>query len=217
MREVTAGTRDPDACHKRWSPFLPLTPNQRTVMLHTSRLSAATYRSYVIDSHAGIAGIAGINEDLYAEAINQSDGSIGEGGSGKSQPGDVEMPTHRWSLAGSGAQDPKDGDILIEYHPYSGKNSCLLSSNEYLETLDPGDTDPTEVEPWCPFASQEDFDFAELVHDAKLDQTQIQNFMNLIQRCQGDLGSFTFRKYSDLQSKMEDTSKLLTKVTTFIF
>ena len=130
--------------------------------------------------------------------------------------------TDRWSLAGSGAQDPKDGDILIEYHPYSRRDSHLLSSEEYLETLNPSDADPIgppeeEVELWHPFLSWEDFEFVELVHNMKLDRTQIQNFMNLIQCCQGDLGSFTFCKYSDLQSKMEDASKLLTKVSTFTF
>ena len=41
---------------------------------------------YITDGHAEIAGITGIGEDLCAEAADHSDGSLGEGGSGKCQP-----------------------------------------------------------------------------------------------------------------------------------
>jgi hypothetical protein len=70
----------------------------------------------------------------------------------------------------SGAQAPSEGDIFIEYHPHSRKDPRIVSPGELKETLDDKEyfPEPPDDEPWSPFSSREDFDFAQLAHDAKL-------------------------------------------------
>ena len=77
----------------------------------------------------------------------------------------------------------------------------------------PGSMEPLDDEPWRPFTSREDFDFAELAHDAKLSRPQIDQFIKLIQRCQEAPGPFTFSSFSDLKRVLDRASNLLTQVT----
>src|ERR1700749_4596513 len=119
---------------------------------------------------------------------------------------------------GPGEQIPNTGDIVVEYHPRSGRHSHTFTAEQYKQLLgDPPDpTEPPDDEPWLPFNSREDFEFAELVHDAALNRNQIEKLIQLIQRCQDTPGSFTFKKYDDLKESLEDASKLLTPVTTIL-
>ena len=112
---------------------------------------------------------------------------------------------------------PSDGDILIEYHPHSKKEPCIISTQDYKATLNKQSklTKPPDDKPWLPFSSREEFDFAELVHDAALNQKQIDTLIKLIGRCQEVPGAFTFRNYSDLKRSLDEASKLLTRVSTF--
>jgi len=118
-------------------------------------------------------------------------------------------------LTESGTQVPKAGDITIEYHPHSKKATHIFNPEEYKASLADNSepTKPPDDEPWRPFHTREDFEFAELVHDAALNQPQIEKFIKLIQRCQEAPGSLTFSKYSDLKDSLEAASKLLTPVT----
>lgn len=110
---------------------------------------------------------------------------------------------------------PKVGDIIIKYHPRSKRAPRVLSSEEYQTSLvnesDP--ISPPDDEPWLPFHSREDFEFAELVHDTALNRPQIERFLRLFQRCQESPGSLSFRKYDDLKEALENASKILTPVT----
>ena len=117
-------------------------------------------------------------------------------------------------LIGLDAQMPNTGDIRIEYHPHSGKDTRFLSSEEFKTTMnsDPEPTEPPDDEPWRPFHSREEFEFAELVHDAALNRPQIERLMKLINCCQDTPGAFTFRNYGDLKDSLESASKLLTPV-----
>ena len=118
------------------------------------------------------------------------------------------------TLIGSDTQAPQDGDIAIEYHPHSGRRTRVVSAEEFKETLN-NQPDPTilpDDEPWLPFSSREDFDFVELVHDAKLNQKQTERLINLINHCQTPPGSFTLHNYNDLRSSLKHASKLLTNV-----
>lgn len=121
-------------------------------------------------------------------------------------------------LIGSSPQVPKAGDIVIEYHPHSKRERQILSSEEFKTSLT-GNSEPTEPpddEPWRPFHSREDFEFAELVHDASLNRSQIEKLIKLFQRCQDSPGSFTFHNYNDLKGALESASKLLTPVTIYL-
>lgn len=104
------------------------------------------------------------------------------------------------------------GDILIKYHPHSGKVTRILSPEEFKESL--GDylepMDQPDDEPWRLFRSREDFEFADLVHDAALNRTQIERLMKFVQHCQDTPGSFTLRSYNDLKCSLEDASEYIT-------
>jgi len=119
-------------------------------------------------------------------------------------------------LTGSTTRVPGDGDIVIEYHPHSERPDRIVSSEEFKGMFNdqPDPTARPDDEPWRPFSTREDFDFAELVHDAKLNQKQIERLIELFNRCQKQPGSFTIRKYSDLKRSLENASRLLTNVTT---
>ena len=119
-------------------------------------------------------------------------------------------------LTGLSAQTLNAGDIVIEYHPHSERDTCILSPEEFKASLsyDSEPTKPPDDEPWRPFHSREDFKFAELVCNAALNQTQIDRLIKLVQ-CYQDTGpgSFTFCGYDDLKTLLENASKLLTPVT----
>lgn len=76
--------------------------------------------------------------------------------------------------------------------------------------------EPPDSEPWLPFRSRSDFEFAEFVHDAELNRPQIEKLIKLIRRCNSAPDSFTFKNYDDLKGSLEDASKLLTPVNIFI-
>jgi len=119
-------------------------------------------------------------------------------------------------LTGSHEQTPDDGDIKIEYHPRSGKSTCILSPDEYRESLnDSPEPTPPDDQPWLPFSSQEDFEFTKFVHDAALNQKQINRLIKLIRTCQQEPSKFTFKNFKDMRASLDDASKLLTPVTTF--
>ena len=122
-------------------------------------------------------------------------------------------------IIGLNTPTPKDGDIVIKLHPHSREHSVrILSPEEFKQTLNGQSVDPTAPlndEPWLPFSSKEDFEFAALVRDAKLNRDQTEKPIKLIQRCQSEPGPFTFNRYSDLTRVSERASKLHTQVTPF--
>lgn len=118
--------------------------------------------------------------------------------------------------AGSGVQTPNVGDIVIEYHPHSGKERRFFGPEEYKASLrdDSGPTGPPDDEPWRPFRTRKDFEFAEQVNDAALNRPQTEKLIKFVRSCQGDdrTDLFTIRNYSDLKDSLENASKLLTPV-----
>jgi len=107
---------------------------------------------------------------------------------------------------------------VIEYHPHSKKRTRVISAEEFKASLS-GNSEPTtppDDKPWRPFQSREDFEFAELVHDAALNRPQIERLIKLIQRCQNAPGAFTFHNYNELKGSLDSASKLLTPVTIYL-
>ena len=139
---------------------------------------------------------------------------MGEGGECESQ---ASYPTGSLTSGptGSDAMTLKAGDIVIEYHPHSKRDTRVVSAEEFKRSLNNTNSEPTEPpddEPWRPFRSREDFKFADFVHDASLNRPQIERLIKLIQHCQDAPGSLTFNKYNDLKESLENASKILTPV-----
>ena len=95
-----------------------------------------------------------------------------------------QMDSLTSGFTGLSAQTPNTGDIVIEYHPHSERDTRVLSPEEFKASLsdDSEPTKPPDDEPWRPFHSREDFEFAELVRDAALNRTQIDRLIKLVQR-----------------------------------
>ena len=72
---------------------------------------------------------------------------------------------------------------------------------------------PLDKEPWRPFRSREDFEFAEIAHSASLSKKQVDNLVKLIKRCEKNPGALMFEGVQDVVRSWEDASRLLTPVS----
>ena len=110
------------------------------------------------------------------------------------------------------------GDIRIEYHPHSKRNPKTMGREEFkLAVNNAHSMEPPIKEPWLPFRSREDFDFAEIAHNAAMNQSQIDDLIKLFHRCQQVPGKFTLKNYQDLKCSWDASSKLLTDVSIYPF
>ena len=116
-------------------------------------------------------------------------------------------------------ETPQHGEIFIEYHPNSGKSSRRVSLEEFKEgmLLEPTDPEQPEGEPWNPFVSREDFEFAEIAHRAKLNQSDTDALIDLIHRCRAAPGSFTLRNQRDMEGVLKRARKLFTDVRSSLY
>ncbi|KAF9648124.1 hypothetical protein BDM02DRAFT_3096981 [Thelephora ganbajun] len=111
------------------------------------------------------------------------------------------------------AKTHQDDDVRVECHPNSGPSTDLLRVNEHDQSV-PGASATSEPEPWAPFQTREDFEFAEIVLEAGMTGEQIDAFIKLIHRCaeKGSEGSFTISNYKDMEDMLDVASNRLAKV-----
>src|ERR1700722_3856232 len=65
-------------------------------------------------------------------------------------------------------------DIRTEYHPKSGRRNKTERFHKYKRSVAPENVSPPQnKEPWRPFISREDFEFAEVVLDAALNKDKV--------------------------------------------
>jgi hypothetical protein len=142
-------------------------------------------------------------------------GLVEADGDGGYEPDGINLDPLTSGLTGSHIRTPNAGDIVIKHHPNSKKGTCILTPEEFKASLKDNSEPlpPPDDEPWRPFRTKEDFEFAELAGDAALNRGQIERMMNLIRHCQGGPAPFTFDNYNDFKDSLESASKLLTKVT----
>lgn len=142
-------------------------------------------------------------------------GPVEADGDGEYEPDGIYSDSLTSGLTGLRIRTPNAGDIVIQYHPNSKKGTHILTPEEFKASLkdDSEPIPPPDDEPWRPFRSREDFEFAELAKDAALNRRQIERMMKLIQRCQDGPAPLTFENYNDFKDSLENASKLLTKVT----
>ncbi|KAJ7109764.1 hypothetical protein C8R43DRAFT_1091732 [Mycena crocata] len=68
-------------------------------------------------------------------------------------------------------------DIRRVFHPSSGRDTIQQSLDEYRKSqMPPGRRPPTDSEPWLPFRTRLDFEFAEFAVDVMLNKNQTTNF-----------------------------------------
>ena len=92
------------------------------------------------------------------------------------------------------------GNICIQYHPHSKRDTKVSGHEAFKLTGD--NTRPIELlykEPWLQFHSREDFEFAEITHQEKMNQPQISNLLKLLHCCQQGPGKVTLQNYKDIK------------------
>ena len=105
----------------------------------------------------------------------------------------------------------KDGDIRVEYHPNSGRCTDTFKPDEYRQSV-PDCNATSEPEPWAPFRTREDFEFAEMVLEAGMTRGQVKALIKLFHKCLKKEGSFTISKYKEMEETFKVASNRLAKV-----
>jgi hypothetical protein len=107
-------------------------------------------------------------------------------------------------------------DIKTEYHPNSGRSTRIQHFGEYghevsdLESIS-FNLSP-DVEPWKPFQTRLDFEFAELTLGAALSEQQTNKLINWIHHYSKEPESFTISSHADLCHAWDNASAIATSV-----
>lgn len=107
---------------------------------------------------------------------------------------------------------PNDDDIRREYHPNAHREPEVFSLDAY-QSIPPVVTPPVEPEPWLPFKTREDFEFAEIALDSAMTKAQIDATINLLHRCiDKGKGSFTLSNHQEMRKTLKTAAERLPKV-----
>jgi hypothetical protein len=106
-------------------------------------------------------------------------------------------------------------NIKVEYHPHSGLPTRVEPLNKYRERE--RNRPVVDREPWKPFRTRSDFEFAEIALEAALNQAQTDTLIKFVRRCISKPTSFTLNNHSELCQMWELASNKLTAVSLISF
>ena len=125
---------------------------------------------------------------------------------------DSELDVSEPNSLTSQTQERRLDDIMTRYHPRSGKRGVIDRFEEY-SVKNPWKPQGMADEPWKPFfKSLEDFQFAEVILEAGLQEKQCETLIKIFKTCLRGDGSFNISNFADLQSSWVHASKCLTSV-----
>ena len=103
------------------------------------------------------------------------------------------------------------GDIKIEYHEHSSRECETLTFEEFTTVAPVGvSPPPAGHEPWAPFRTREDFEFAELTRDTRMTRAQVDTLIGLFRRCiENGKDSFTLLSYNEMRKTLEVASAVV--------
>lgn len=112
------------------------------------------------------------------------------------------------------AQQPAQGTVRISYTNNLKRKPEYLHPDEYLSRHEKKARKPRTFaeDPWHPFKTRSDFDFAELVFNAHLSREQISSLLGVVQRCIEGADSLTFGNYSDVHASWSEARHLVEPV-----
>ena len=104
---------------------------------------------------------------------------------------------------------PDPDDIKIQYHPSSGLSAQVFYFDDYKSGDPPtvGVSHLGDNEPWKPFCSRLDFEFAEVALQAALNKEQTNTLIRLMHSAQQSHDSFTLSSYKELTGIWKEASK----------
>ncbi|KAH9858046.1 hypothetical protein C2E23DRAFT_719166 [Lenzites betulinus] len=114
---------------------------------------------------------------------------------------------------GEGSPSPAEADtIRVEYHPNSRRPPKISPIEDFTRRRAP-DIQPTHHrEPWHPFLSRLDFEFAEISLAAALSKKHMDELIALIRRAKEGEDTFSLRSHADV---MDGWTQAQNKVTPF--
>ncbi|KAI6100965.1 hypothetical protein EV401DRAFT_2061435 [Pisolithus croceorrhizus] len=102
-------------------------------------------------------------------------------------------------------------DICVEYHPNASIPPQEIPFAEFARGHRPRAYKPdVSTDPWYPFRSRLDFEFAELALEAALNKEQVNRLLRLMKSIRSAGEVFTLNEYNDLQSTWRAASHRMT-------
>ncbi|KAI0777095.1 hypothetical protein BC629DRAFT_1736243 [Irpex lacteus] len=77
---------------------------------------------------------------------------------------------------------PGIDDIRVEYHPKSIHKTVIYPFDEYRQQRPTSGFAATMEEPWTPFETREDFELAEIIHEARMSHALTERLLKLINK-----------------------------------
>jgi len=108
-------------------------------------------------------------------------------------------------------------DIKTEYHPFSNIPTKIEHFEDYKVHTEIPSSTPHNDEPWRPFRSRIDFEFAEIVLAAAIKEDHANSLIRLIHHNANEKGLFTLKNYADIQDMWVKASAKLTAVSFHVF
>ena len=119
-----------------------------------------------------------------------------------------EMNNH----SGSASCGSHSSDIRVEYHPNSGHAPETFLSGEFGRVTQ-GHGTLVDPEPWAPFRTREDFEFAKIARNTRMAKKDANDMINLFHRCTKDgSGPFTLSSFDEMRNTLKAASEQLPKV-----
>ena len=89
----------------------------------------------------------------------------------------------------------------------------MFTPDSFVRVTSPDISPPVDSNPWAPFKTREDFEFAELMLKGGMPKAQINALISLFHKCiEKGKGSLTFLNHSEMQKTLDIASERLPKV-----
>ncbi|KAG1786948.1 uncharacterized protein HD556DRAFT_1449297 [Suillus plorans] len=105
---------------------------------------------------------------------------------------------------------PQPMEFKTMYHPSAGREPLLQTFEEFGVNSHPEEELPVDEEPWRPFCSRGDFEFAEIALNAALNKSQINVLLALIGRILRGESRVTFSNDNELRKAWEHAAAQVT-------
>ena len=102
---------------------------------------------------------------------------------------------------------PNLDDIKIEYHPSSSRETVVYPFEHFREVRPTSDFAATAEEPWLPFETRGDFEFAVLVHEAHMSHELTSRLLKLIHGIRAGETELTFDSPNDIRQAWDHATQ----------
>lgn len=97
---------------------------------------------------------------------------------------------------------PQMDDIKVEYHYSAASPGVIYPFDSFVRDMAEDEAEPVG-QPWAPFDSRADFEFAELAHEAHLNKRQVKRLLKLINKLVSKRDRLTFKSPKDVDRAWE--------------